>query len=141
MKITLLTLLALTLLSTTMITTNLSASQKPGKPFLIQGKLPHLSGMVKILWDDEDLALKSEQKSKLIKIRKNTMKNAKALGKQINSLETKIVQASNDGSKPKLLEEKVNKLASLRAEATMVHLNCIYDTRAVLTKDQLYILE
>ena len=141
MRTTLLTLLALTLLSTTMITTNLSANQKPSKPFLIQGKLPHLSGMVKILWDDEDLALKSEQKSKLIEIRKNTMKNAKALGKQINSLETEIVQASNDGTKPKLLQEKVSKLASLRAEATMVHLNCIYDTRTVLTKEQLYILE
>jgi len=141
MKTTLLSLLTLTLLSSTIITTNLNAEQKQSKPFLIQGQLPHLTGMIKILWDDEDLALNDAQKSKLLKIRKNTMTNTKALSKQINELEAEIVKASNEGSEPKLLKEKVHTLALLRAEATMVHLNCIYDTRKILTKEQLSILE
>ena len=138
MKTTLLSLLTLAMLSTTILTTNLSANQKP---FLIQGKLPHLTGMVKVLWDDEDLALSTKQKAKLLEVRKYTMKNAKALGKQIRKLETEIVNKSNDNVEPKLLQDKVSKLASLRAEATMVHLKCIYDTREILTEDQLYILE
>ncbi len=131
MKKILLSLLALTLLSTTIF----------AKPFLIQGKLPHLTGMVKMLWDDKDFALTDEQKTKLIEVRKYTMKNAKALGKQINKLEAEIVGKSNDNVEPKLLQNKVSKLASLRAEATMVHLKCIYNTRDILTEDQLYILE
>jgi len=119
--------------------TVLSAGQKP---FLIQGKLPHLTGMIKVLWDDEDLELNAKQKTKLLEVRKYTMKNAKALGKQIRKLETEIVDESNDNNThPKLLKERVNKLASLRAKATMVHLKCIYDTRKILTEDQLYILE
>ncbi len=132
MKKTLLSILALTMLSTTIF----------AKPFLIQGKLPHLSGMVKMLWDDKDFALTDEQKAKLIEVRKYTMKNAKALGKQIHKLEAEIVDESNDNNtQPKLLKDRVNTLASLRAKATMVHLKCIYDTRDILTEDQLYILE
>ena len=138
MKTTFLSLLTLAMLSTTILTTNLSANQKP---FLIQGKLPHLTGMVKVLWDDEDLALSTKQKAKLLEVRKYTMKNAKALGKQIHKLESEIVEKSNDNVEPKFLKDKVSKLASLRAEATMVHLNCIFNTRDILTEDQLYILE
>ena len=138
MKTTFLSLLTLAMLSTTILTTNLSANQKP---FLIQGKLPHLTGMVKVLWDDEELALSTKQKAKLLEVRKYTMKNAKALGKQIHKLEAEIVDKSNDNVEPKLLQDKVSKLASLRAEATLVHLKCIYDTRDILTEDQLYILE
>ena len=138
MKKTLLSLLTLTLLSSTILTTNLSAGQKP---FLIQGKLPHLTGMVKVLWDDEEFDLTAKQKTKLREVRQYTMKNAKALGKQIYKLEAEIVDQSDDNVAPKLLQERVNKLALLRAEATMVHLKCIYNTRAILTEDQLYILE
>ncbi len=141
MKSTFLSLLALTLLSATIMTTNLSADEQATKPFLIQGKLPHLTAMVKVLWDDEDLALSDDQKSKLAKVGKDTMTNAKALGKKINKIEAEIVKASNEGSEPESLKTKVSKLASLRAEATMIHLDCIYNTRTILTKDQLYILE
>ena len=35
-----------------------------GKPFLILGQLPHLTGLVKLMWDDEDLALTPEQQKK-----------------------------------------------------------------------------
>ena len=136
-------LTALAILSS--FTTSTLLAQTPAKaqskPFLIQGKLPHLTGMVKIMWDDEDLALSDEQKKKLLLVRKNTMKNAKALGKEVNALEAEIVKASNDGATPASLKERVSKLASLRAAATMVHLSCIFDTRAVLNDDQVYLLE
>ena len=137
---------ALALVSTIGVTTLNAQPQKQAKqtqsrPFLIQGKLPHLTMMVKVLWDDKDLALTPKQKEKLLKIRKATITGAKALAKEINPLEAKIVKASNDGATPESLKADVEKLATLRAKATMIHLKCIYDTKAVLSDDQLYILE
>ncbi len=145
MKNKLLTLLSVTLLITSVGVTTLQAQsntqQKKQKPFLIQGKLPHLTMMVKILWNDEDLALTTAQKQQLLQIRQETMTQVKALARQIFKLENQIVEASNHGAKPENVKDDVFKLAELRAQATMVHLECIYKTRKVLTKDQLYILE
>jgi len=142
MKKTLFSLLTATLLFTGSATLlNANQADKAAKPFLIQGKLPHLTMMVKILWDDEDLALTKEQKTELIKIRKHTMGSAKKLKIQIIKLENEVVKASNQGAKPATLKSKVDKIAQLRAEATMIHLECIYNTRALLSKEQLYVLE
>jgi len=142
MKNRILTLLGAAVLVSSLVLTSLNASSvKSAKPFLIHGKLPHLTGMVKILWDDEDFALTTEQQKKLTIVRKNTISRAKALGKEVNSLESKIVLASEKGATPESLKADVNRLASLRAQATMVHLECIYNTRKVLSDEQLYILE
>jgi len=115
--------------------------QKPSKPFLIQGKLPHLTMMVKAMWDDKDVALTAKQKKELLVIRKETITQAKSLNKEIMPLEAEIVKASYDGVEPGKLKEKVQHLANLRASATMVHLECIYKTRLILTKEQLEIIE
>jgi len=56
-------------------------------------------------------------------------------------LRSKIVTASNLGANPASLKKDVYKLANLRAQATMLHLKCIYNTREILTQDQLDILE
>jgi len=142
MKKTLLTLLTATMLLTGSSTLlNANQSDKAAKPFLIQGKLPHLTMMVKILWDDEDLALTPEQKTKLLTIRKHTMGMAKTLKIQIIKLENEVVKRSNGNAKPASLKALVDAIAKLRAEATMVHLDCIYDTRMILSEDQLYVVE
>ncbi len=143
MKTRFLSLLAIGLLLvfTGATTLNANSTKKPAKPFLIQGQLPHLTGIVKIFWDDKDLALTKEQKKKLLVVRKETMGAAKSLGKQIIKLEQKIIKASNENSDPNKSKEDVYKLAKLRADATMVHLNCIYKTRKILTKKQLSIIE
>ncbi len=145
MKKQLLSLLAATAFLATAGVTTLNASQgakkQLSKPFLIQGKLPHLTMMVKILWDDEDVALTPAQKQKLLVVRKETIKQAKSLNKEIIPLEAEIVKASNEGVKPEKLHSKVQHLADLRAKATMVHLECIYKTRNILTKEQLEIIE
>ncbi|WP_457746233.1 Spy/CpxP family protein refolding chaperone [Sulfurimonas sp.] len=142
MKTKFLTLLMATTLLTTVGTTTLSAAQKQqAKPFLIQGKLPHLTMMVKAMWDDKDLALTSAQKKELLKIRKKTITAAKSLNKKIMMLEDQVVLASNVGENPKKLKKDVYDIATYRAQATMVHLECIYNTRKVLTQEQLDILE
>jgi hypothetical protein len=115
--------------------------QKQTKPFLIQGKLPHLTMMIKQMWDDEDLALTKEQKAKLLKIRKTTIGALKKLKPQVAQLEAEIVAAAQAGENPKKLQAKIEQLAKLKAEATMVHLQCIYNTRKILTQDQRDILE
>lgn len=94
-----------------------------------------------MLWDDADLALTPKQKQKLLKIRKETIRGAKALMKQIKQLEAKVVQASKNGAAPASLQADVQKIASLRAQATMLHLKCIYITKSVLTKDQIDMVE
>jgi len=131
----------LKLLGGVALTLTLSVSSLSAKPFLIQDKLPHLTGMVKILWEDEDLALTPKQKEQLIVIRKETMKGAKSLGKKIVKLEDEVVAQSEAGAKPESLKAKVDEIAKLRAAATMIHLQCIYKTRKVLTKEQLEVLE
>jgi len=142
MKTKFLTLLMATTLLTTVGATTLNAAQtKQQKPFLIQGKLPHLTMMVKMMWDDKDLALTPEQKKELLKIRKETIGSAKALGQKIFALENKVIEGSKFGVAPEKLKKYVDEIAKYRAEATMVHLKCIYNTRKVLTQEQLDILE
>lgn len=150
MKNRLLTLISTTSLLFMIGNTTLSAAPQgmsnqnkrtPVKPFLIIDKLPHLSMMIKVLWDDEDLALTPEQKTKLIQIRQETRSAAMAIAGEIDRLEAEIVKASFDGVKPEDLQTKVNELASLRAQATMAHLACIYNTRVLLTQEQLDIIE
>jgi len=121
-------------------TLHANTTTKP-KPFLIQGKLPHLTMMVKMMWDDQDLALTPTQKQKLLKIRKETISGVQKLKKKIMQLESKIVTASNQGANPASLKKDVYKLANMRAQATMLHLKCIYNTRKILTEEQRDILE
>ncbi len=93
------------------------------------------------LWDDEDLALTPEQKTKLKQIRLKTVGGLATLKGEVFPLEAEIVKASKNGTNPKELEEDVEKLAELRAEATMIHLKCLYNTRNILTKKQLKMLD
>jgi len=136
MQTKLLTLLAL--LALIVYSTSLAAKQKP---FLIHGQLPHLTKNIMQLWDDEDLALTPEQKTKLKQIRQKTVSGLGTIKGEVFPLEEEIVKASANGTAPSGLEDDVEKLAELRAEATMLHLNCIYDTREVLTKKQLQMIE
>ena len=132
------------LLLGSLATTTLNAQmmqQKATKPFLIQGKLPHLTMMIKQMWNDEDLALTKEQKRQLLTIRKETIGALKTLKPQVAQLEAQIVQAVENGENPQKLQNDVNRLAKLKAKATMIHINCIYKTRKILTQDQRDILE
>ncbi len=118
--------------------TSLYAQQKP---FLIHGQLPHLTKTIMVLWDDEDLALTPEQKIKLKEIRQRTIGGLSTIKGEVFPLEKEIVSASDNGVNPDTLEDSLEKLAELRAEATMLHLRCLYDTRKTLTQKQLGIVE
>lgn len=114
--------------------------KKMNSPFLIKHGLPHLTKDVMRNWDNPAFALTAQQKEKLTVVRKETMGAVKKLKPEVMALRKEIVQASTSGAKAADLKAKVDKLASLQAEATMVHLNCIEKTKEILTKDQLLFL-
>lgn len=105
-------------------------------PFLIKHGLPHLTKMVAKSWDDPKLALTVDQKAKLMEVRKATMGGVMKLKPEVMKLRKEIITAAMSGTKPADLKAKVNKLANLEAEATMVHLKCIDSTKSILTKVQ-----
>jgi len=110
-------------------------------PFLIKHGLPHYTKMVMKSWDDPKLGLTEEQKSKLLEVRKETMGSVTKIKPEVMKLKKKIIEASKTGAKSDTLKEKVQKLASLEAEATMTHLKCIENTKTILKPEQLQYLQ
>lgn len=113
------------------------AAKKSSSPFLIQKGLPHFTQLLMQQWDSKELALTEKQKTALLKVRKATFGGVKKLKPQIMALEKEIKKSIKHGSEADTLQSKVEKLAMLRAEATMVHLRCIENTKSTLDKRQL----
>lgn len=109
-------------------------------PFLIERGLPHLSKMLKGSWEDPALALTAEQRSSLTTIREETMGNVMRLTKEILPLKSMIVSAALSGKSAADLKENVEKLGQLEAEATLVQIKCLEETKNILSKDQLIYL-
>ena len=116
-----------------------AAAMKPpaGKPFLVIGKMPHLTGTLKQHWDDADLKLTPEQKTVLLEIRKNTMSAVMGLAKELDQLESSLAEQAMAATPPDQLAPLVDKISDLKTEATMAHLRCIYNTMEVLDDRQL----
>jgi len=105
-------------------------------PFLIKHGLPRMMRMVMKNWDDEKLALNDDQKGKLLLVKKITKDNVEKLQAQIKELKKDIIKTSSAGANASELKEKVEKLAALRAEATMLQLYCIDNVKALLNEEQ-----
>ena len=116
--------------------------KKAHSPFLIKHGLPHMSKMVMISWNDPAFALTPEQKTTLEGIRKKTMGSVAKLKKEILPLTRSIIAGTYSGKTADELGGDVKKLGQLEAEATIVQLQCLEETKKVLTKDQLiYLLQ
>ncbi len=113
-----------------------SKKGKKVKPFLIKKGLPHLTKMVAKNWDNPALNLTKEQKKRLLVVKKETLKSVKDLMGLVNMLRGKIISKTLNGENPKSLKIYVDMLSKAEAEATMVHLKCIYDTKNILTNKQ-----
>jgi len=110
--------------------------KKKNSPFLIKHGLPHMTKMIMKSWDDSKLALNEGQKTKLLVVRKETMAGVMRLKPEITALEKEIITASKAGTKAADLKTKVEKLAVLESELTMVHLQCIEDSNTILNEEQ-----
>jgi len=110
---------------------------KKNSPFLIQRGLPHLNKIILSYYDDPAFNLTDDQKVQLDKIRSNTMKIVREIKPKVMKLRKEIISASLSGENAMNLKEKVAALSLLQSTATLTHLRCIEETKAVLTKDQL----
>lgn len=117
-----------------------AVTQKQGSPFLITGTLPHLSKLLITQWENPDLALTEEQRGKLIAIREQTIASVKKFNQEIAELEQSVAQYIFADKTPTDLTPIVQIIAALKTEATLVHLQCIYDTKRVLSEKQLEVL-
>ena len=113
---------------------------KMNSPFLIKHGLPHLTKMIMPYMNDPAFNLTSEQKFQLAKVRKTTMNAIMEAKPKVMALRKEIVRSSQAGVSADKLKDKVAELGLLEAAATMAHLKCIEDTKAILTKDQIYFL-
>lgn len=129
-------LLILFSLSVANVMAQQTEKQKNSPPFLITGKMPHLTKLLMQQWDNTELHLSDAQKSKLLVVRKDTIGGVQKLGKEIAALENQIATGSLSGKTPDELQAMVLTVASLKTEATMIHLRCIYNSRNILNQQQ-----
>jgi len=115
-----------------------AAMKPPARmPFLVAGKMPHLTGILKQHWDDPELKLTPEQKAVLLEIRKSTMSAVMDLAEELDQLESSLAKQAMDATPPDQLAPLVDTISDLKTEATMVHLRCIHDTMEILDDRQL----
>ncbi len=110
--------------------------QKKASPFLIVGKLPHLTKLLMQQWDNPELKLTDTQKQKLSVIKARTLGGVRKLGPQIATLERQVADEIFSGETPEDLSSSVQSIAELKSQATMLHLRCIFDTNNILNSSQ-----
>jgi mono/diheme cytochrome c family protein len=107
-------------------------------PFLMnQDALPHVTKILIENWDKESLGLSKEQKENLLIVRKETMSGIKKIKKSLRVLEESIIEMSIDSADLKKIEPKVNEVAKLKAQATMIQLKCLKDSIKILNDKQI----
>ena len=117
-----------------------TSQQKNKSPFLITGELPHLTKLLMQQWDNPTLNLTEDQKPQLLVVRKETIAGVKNLAPQVASLQKQVTEGIFIGKTPDELHSIVQAISKLKAEATMIHLKCIFDTSEILNQQQLDIL-
>ena len=115
-------------------------AQGKSSPFLITGKIPHLTKLLMQQWDDPELNLSDLQKPKLLEIRKETLTRVRDLAPEIGSLEKQVADGIFSGQTAEDLSSIVTTIAKLKAEETMIQLRCIDATQKVLDQRQLDVL-
>ncbi len=108
-------------------------------PFLINKEaLPHLTKLLIKHWDKQALGLSDEQKEKLLVIRHHTIGEVQKAKRKIDTLETEIMEGLfMDDESPKNLDNKIDKIAKLKASVTKVHIQCISETLNILDDEQI----
>ena len=115
-------------------------AQGKSSPFLITGKIPHLTKLLMQQWDDPELNLSDLQKPKLLEIRKETLTRVRDLAPEIGSLEKQVADGIFSGQTAEDLSSIVTTIAKLKAEETMIQLRCIDATQKILDQRQLEVL-
>ena len=122
-----------------LLATNVMAQGK-SSPFLITGKIPHLTKLLMQQWDNPELKLSDQQKSELLKVRAKTLTGVKKMAPEIGSLKKQVAEGIFAGKTPADLSSSVFTIAKLKAEETMIQLDCIDSTMKIISPQQLQVL-
>jgi len=109
--------------------------KKYGSPLLVN--LPSPMRMLVKMENDPKLALTDEQKTKLASQRKVMMPKMTKLKEDIKVASKAIKEACKKNTPAQAQKANIEKLAILKAEATMTKLTCIEGVKSVLSKEQL----
>lgn len=121
---------------TTMLTNDKLTSLK-NSPFLMnQSALPHLTKVLLQSWEKGSLNLSDEQKKKLLVVRKETMSGVKRIKMALSDLESEIIEMTVEAEPREKIKPLVDKVATLKAEGTMIHIKCLQDSVEILTDEQ-----
>ncbi|MBW6487961.1 hypothetical protein [Sulfurimonas sp.] len=111
----------------------------PKDYFLMPKNLPYLVGLSLYDPSSSNLNLSKGQIDAILKIKKELMTKAIDKALVVKKLELEVVQKISfeyKSIKATELHPKIDEIAKLRAELTKLHLNCIEQVKAVLTKEQ-----
>ena len=122
--------------------TNNRLNSLKNSPFLInQDALPHLTKILIENWNKEKLGLTAPQKKKLLVVRTDTLKSIKRIKKLLKVLETEIIDLTADeDSKIKEISKKLERISTLKSEATMTQIKCLRESIKILNEKQLELL-
>ena len=110
-------------------------------PFLMnQDALPHLTKILMENWEKGTLNLSDEQKKKLLTVRKETLAGVKKIKMALRELEVEVIELTVDEEPLKTIQPKVDEVAKLKAQATMIQLKCLKNSIEILTEEQLELL-
>ncbi len=105
-------------------------------PFLLNGSnFPHLTKILIQNWDK--IGLSEEQKKKLLLIRKETLIGVKVIKKKLATLEAEVVEMAVDGEDVAKVKPKLEEIAKLKVEATIIQYNCLTGSIEIMNDEQL----
>ena len=114
--------------------------RKHNSSLLVKRGLTPLLKVVMMSAKDPLLGLDGEQLSIFRTIKKDIMPRSKSLKKDIRAKKRAIQLAITAGTTVEAIKVDMKDLALLRADATLLRIECINRTKAVLSKDQLIYL-
>ncbi len=110
-------------------------------PFLITRGLPHFIGTLKANWNNPKFGFTQKQKKELRRVERDTINSLLRITRRISKLENYVIKSVRMGVEPYKLHNVINKIAKLKAEATEIHLRCLYDIHLILTEKQMTLLK
>lgn len=109
----------------------------PGDYFMIHKNLPHYMQVFRMHGDDPALGLDAKQKEKLSAFQESVVQKVAKAAHQIKELELTVQKrVVHENATSEDLKELIAKIAKLRADLTMEHINCINRVQQVLTPKQ-----
>ncbi|MEA1892022.1 MAG: hypothetical protein U9N33_04845 [Campylobacterota bacterium] len=132
-KIALSTLIALSL----NVHANSQNERFPGDYFMVHKNMPHYMKVFRKYGDDKALGLNDEQKNTLQAMQEKTVMTVSQTATQIKDLELELQKkVVIEGKDAKQMKALVERIADLRMKLTMLHIDCIHNSKQILTPEQ-----